>query len=103
MPEPQQTVILVHYVDSLLADNPELHDEFCSLDRDNLGWIVVPAEWARQRALAIGYASLNAMLNDYTADTTDGWALAALQDNALLGFGWGVSPEEVSPSPNDTP
>ena len=51
------------------------------------------AEWATWRAHQVGYASLNDMLDDYTADTTDGWALDALRDNALRGFGWGALPD----------
>lgn len=51
------------------------------------------AEWATWRAHQVGYASLNDMLDDYTADTTDEWALDALRDNALRGFGWGALPD----------
>lgn len=88
-----ETVVLTHYVDSLLVDNPALHDEFCSGDRDNLGWIAVPAAWVTQGALDLGYASLEAFMDDYTADTTDGWALAARRKGVLCGFGWGTAPE----------
>lgn len=53
------------------------------------GLLVVPREWAEEKAKKRGYTDLEEFLGEYTWDDTIGWFQDAIYDGVLLGFSAG--------------